>query len=268
VNAAEQRRLTPALGVLCALALLLLVALALGMGRGVHWLALGSTAKLPATTAAIRRHPPPLEEFASAWQQPLFNDTRKPVLEAAGGGANVTLGDLELTGIIITPNLRMALLRDRAGHGVRVREGASLPDGGWTLHKLEDRSAVFIGNGQRTELKLQVPTQNAASANGGQPRSGSGVMRMTPVGTGARKAHERATARKNPKPEPHAEPGHAKPALQMHPARKGKQTQTDLRNQAERNAAGQREKQRRMEALKARIKARRRQQQAQNSQGH
>ncbi|WP_350016175.1 hypothetical protein ABNK63_15880 [Rhodanobacter sp. IGA1.0] len=154
MNAAAQRRLTPWL-MLGAIALAaLLLALLLGVGRGVHWDEPRARAPLPpAGNSANLPQPLPLQQFALVWQKPLFAPDRKPTASAADGGSQ--LGDLELTGVILTPALRMALLHDRqADREVRLREGESLPDGSVELVEVRARSAIFDASGGRTELKL------------------------------------------------------------------------------------------------------------------
>ena len=154
MNAANQRQLTPwlvALVVLLGAVLLLLLA---GIGRGAQWDAPRSLAPLPpAGNPANLPQPLPLQQFALVWQKPLFAPDRKPTASAADGGSQ--LGDLELTGVILTPALRMALLHDRqADREVRLREGESLPDGSVKLVEVRARSAIFDASGGRTELKL------------------------------------------------------------------------------------------------------------------
>lgn len=153
MNAAAQRRLTPILGGVAALFGALLLTLLLGVGRSVSWGAPRPATPLPPTHDQGLPPPIPLAQFSAVWLQPLFNNDRKPVMHAASGGAS--LGDMSLTGIILTPPLHMALLRDKGGdHDVRVREGDSLPDGSWRLVELKPRAAVFESGSGRTELQL------------------------------------------------------------------------------------------------------------------
>ena len=72
------------------------------------------------------------------WRKPLFSPDRKPAPRMASDGAG--LGDLELTGIILTPTLRMALLRDKNGdhREVRLREGQS-------IHAVVSAEMVVVG---------------------------------------------------------------------------------------------------------------------------
>ncbi len=257
MNAAEQRRLTPLLGAACAMAALVLVAFVLGIGRGVHWDAAGKAAALPKADAVARRAAPPLQQFADVWQHPLFTTDRQPAPEADSGGGNVTLGDLQLTGIIITPGLRMALLHGRSGDDsdVRVREGESVGNSGWTLTEVKPRSAVFSRNGQRTELNLVVAGDRGDSV---APAPDSG--------------HDNGNGKANATPRGNSEPARKViPARAVHPERaaalrmrspaQGRQADP-ARDQAEQ------ERLKREEALKARIKSRRQQMQAQQEQEH
>ena len=179
MNAAGQRRLTPILaGIAIALGCTT-VAFALGVGRGVHWDEPATPEALPPMRAAAMPAPSPLGQFAEVWQRPLFMADRKPAAAADGDDSASNIGDLELTGIIMTADLHMALLRDRGkGTTVRVKEGAALQDGHWTLASLTPRSAVFDAGGQRRELTLKVaapdPLANAkAGAAPGQQPPGS-----------------------------------------------------------------------------------------------
>ncbi|UGB37888.1 general secretion pathway protein GspN [Frateuria soli] len=156
MNAAAQRRLTVPLVATTVVLGVLLLALLAGIGRGVHWAPPRAPAPLPAQHAATLPPPVPLEHYAPVWQQPLFNPDRKPVAHAASGSSQ--LGDMQLTGIILTPTLRMALLHNKReadkNRELRVKEGASLPDGSWTLVEVKPRSAVFDSSSGRVELQL------------------------------------------------------------------------------------------------------------------
>ncbi|MEO8777358.1 MAG: hypothetical protein ABI389_01660 [Rhodanobacter sp.] len=178
MNMAHQRRLTPVLGVLVAVLGALFLLLVGGVGRGVYWSAPRALPPLPPPgNSAGLPQPRALQQFSIVWQQPLFNPDRKPTAHAAAGGSN--LGDLQLTGIILTPHLRMALLHDKDGNReIRLREGAALPDGSVTLVEVHQRSAVFDSSSGRTELKLP------AGAPIDQPRAG-GEGRDPPPSTPA-----------------------------------------------------------------------------------
>lgn len=190
MNAAAQRRLTPVLaGVAIALAVLLMVLLA-GVGRGVRWDPPRPTPPLPDTREGSNLPVPvPLAQFAAVWQQPVFNPDRKPAMRSAKGGAS--LGEMQLTGIILTPALHMALLHTRGGDSdVRVREGSSLPDGSWKLVELKSRSAIFESGSGRTELELPAGApidapKNDAQAQAPNPNQGSAMPGPITVPAGA-----------------------------------------------------------------------------------
>lgn len=156
MNAAAQRRLTVPLVAATVVLGVVFLALLGGIGRGVRWAPPRAPAPLPAQHAATLPPPVPLDHYAPVWQQPLFNPDRKPVAHAASGGSQ--LGDMQLTGIILTPTLRMALLRNKRetdkNQELRVKEGASLPDGSWSLVEVKPRSAVFDSASGRVELQL------------------------------------------------------------------------------------------------------------------
>lgn len=187
MNAAHQRSLTPVLAVTAIVLGSLWLLLLAGVGSKVHWNAPRSLAPLPSVGNATSLPAPlPLEQFAVVWQKPLFSPDRKPVARMASAGAG--LGDLELTGIILTPTLRMALLRDKNGdhREVRLREGASLPDGSVTLLEVHPRSAVFATPSGQTELKLPAGAlfdgQKAgpAEASTGQDVPAGAMMSIEP----------------------------------------------------------------------------------------
>jgi general secretion pathway protein N len=157
MNAAQQRRLTPVLaGVAVLLGVLLLMLLG-GVGRAIRWTAPRTLSPLPPAGSADLPQAVPLQQFSVVWSKPLFNPDRKPVAHAASGGGG-QLGDMQLTGIILTPTLRMALLHNKragdTGQELRVREGTRLPDGSWTLVEVKARSAVFDSSSGRVELEL------------------------------------------------------------------------------------------------------------------
>jgi general secretion pathway protein N len=170
VNAADRRRLTPALGIVAVLLAAVLIALWAGVGRGAHWNDNASPPPLPPARAATPPPSvPPLENFAAVWEHPLFSPDRRPIA-APAGSANTNTGDLELTGVIMLPGLHMALLREKnSNRTLRVREGQSA--NGATVVEVKPRSAVVDINGSRTELPLKVgpAPPNSGAGEGGAP---------------------------------------------------------------------------------------------------
>lgn len=176
MRVAQHRRMTPFLIGACVLVALVLAALWSGVGRHVHWHAATRAASLPANRAAKPLpSAPPLQHYADIWQRPLFNRDRRPEPTASPGG-DAALGDLELTGIIITPSLHLALLRNRkTGAELRVREGAGVGGSRWTLHSLAARTATFDGPGGRTVLPLKVAAHiDRGSHPGTTPQTATG----------------------------------------------------------------------------------------------
>jgi len=175
MNAANQRRLTPLLVLLAVLLGAALLALLSGVGRGVRWgEARPAGALPPPVNPANLPQPQPLQQFALVWEKPLFNPDRKPLARAAEGGSSI--GDLELTGIILTPGLRMALLHDRnSDREWRLHEGEALPDGRVRLVQVQPRSALFDAASGRTELKLPAGAPiDARRVAAGTARQASG----------------------------------------------------------------------------------------------
>lgn len=184
MNAADRRRLTPLLGVAAAALALLLVALWAGVGRGARWHDHAVPPPLPPPDAALPTPTiPPFDQFADVWQHPLFSPTRSP--EAAAGGDDEASGDLRLTGVIMLPGLRMALLHDNARNkDYRIVEGQPAHDGP-VLIELQPRSAVVESSGSRLQLQLvsgpspeagNTPPQGAAPEPAGGGGAGSGMV--------------------------------------------------------------------------------------------
>jgi general secretion pathway protein N len=175
MNAAGQRRLTPMLVGIAVVLACVSAALVFGVGRGVRWDDPIAPEPLPPMRAAAMPATSPLENFAEVWQRPLFMADRKPVAIAASDDSSSNIGDLELTGIIMTPGLKIALLRDKGKDTtVRVKEGTALADGHWTLASLTPRSAVFDNGGERRELTLKVAAPDALAKDAQRPGAAPG----------------------------------------------------------------------------------------------
>lgn len=214
MNAADRRRLTPALGLLAVLLAALLIALWAGLGRGAHWNDDASPPPLPPARAATPPPSvPPLEQFANVWEKPLFSPDRKPIAAPAGSNGNTNTGDLELTGVIMLPGLHMALLREKnSGRTLRVREGQSA--NGATVVEVKPRSAVVDINGSRTELPLKVgpaPGNQGAGENAPQP-SGQPMVQQNgenapePSSGQPEAAPAASAAEETPEPQPQVQP--------------------------------------------------------------
>jgi general secretion pathway protein N len=171
VNAADRRRLTPVAAVVAAVLAGLLIALWAGVGSRAHWHDVVVSAEHPQAESTAK--PPdvaPLRQYREVWQRPLFSPTRTP--EAARSGGNESSGNLQLTGVIMLPGLKMAILHDStSGKDYRVVEGQTSGRGP-VLVALHPRSAVVEAAGSRRHLTL-TPGPSADAGNGAAESAGS-----------------------------------------------------------------------------------------------
>ncbi|HJP99879.1 MAG TPA: hypothetical protein VJ862_15090 [Rhodanobacteraceae bacterium] len=169
MNAADRRRLTPIAAVVAVILAALLITLWAGVGSSAHWHDTAVSAELPRAEPTAK--PPdvaPLEEYREVWQHPLFSPTRSP--EAAGGGSESS-GDLQLTGVIMLPGLKMAMLHDNTtGTDYRVIEGQP-PRQGPALIALQPRSAVVEAGGARLHLTLHPGPAGGSGAGAAEAGS-------------------------------------------------------------------------------------------------
>lgn len=113
----------------------------------------------------VRPAPPPRlgppDQYAQIADRPLFSSDRTPqpfFLQGQGEPAESSAFDYQLTSVLITPRLKLAIIQPADGsESVRVRLGdAPESHPAWRLTGLSERSAVFEGpDGQRT-LGLRV----------------------------------------------------------------------------------------------------------------
>jgi len=152
----------------------------------------GGDAILIAHTAAD------LSEFQVINEKPVFNVSRLPVIDVLDDGeiddASVAVKDapdVKLTGVIITPNVRIASLTpaDENLKSVMAHEGQPLTGDyvGWSVSSVSPRNVVLESrDGQKLELDLQVhdatikeppkpePVAKTEPGKGGQTRGEDG----------------------------------------------------------------------------------------------
>ena len=218
---------TRLLALMAGLATLAWVAAVAGVGTRVEPLP-ADAALLPALPGA-RDAPTPVLEPLTAYsviaERPLFSTDRTPrpfFLSGAEGEPGTGGFDYELTSVLLTPSLRMAILQPAGGgEAVRVREGAAPPGSpGWRLVSLDRRSAVFDGPEGPVALALRVfdgagalpPASRAASPVGVETGGAATDHAAIPVdGTGSPAVGEApatgaaaaaATAVDVPRPDP------------------------------------------------------------------
>lgn len=158
---------------LCGLLLLLALAMQFGFGRGYAWLPPDADSAGVASVA-IDKTPfklPAEAQFADTTARPLFNDDRKPTPDSPDTPdvptpPKVPL-NIALTGIILTPQLHLAMVHDKLKNtDIALKEGMPMDgdQGGWTLTKINPRSAVFretSGEEVEVELSTAVASQNS-----------------------------------------------------------------------------------------------------------
>jgi len=162
----------------------------LGMGRHAQALDAdpGLLRPLPQARPPAPQRLGPLSQYAVIAQRPLFTQDRLPkpfFLQGQGEGeGQQTAFDYVLSSVLITPNLKMAILQPADGsESVRVRLG-DVPEShpAWRLTSLDARSAIFEGPEGRREMTLRV-----FDGQGGQPPTAvgagpAGANRPQPVG--------------------------------------------------------------------------------------
>lgn len=163
------RRITIILSSLATVFAGLGVAQKLGLGDGYNLLP--STAKPTAGDALAGLGQdvfklPSWGEYAPVLDHPVFNESRDPtpIEEASttdeGGAISAQPINVTLTSIIMTPKVKLAIVRDNnTGVSTVVKVGASLEgeQSGWKLVEVKPRNAVFEGEGLgQQELELLV----------------------------------------------------------------------------------------------------------------
>lgn len=165
MNARTARLITMSLAGACGVMALAGVLAWMGAGRGYGWLP--ETDAPPVTgvghidTDAVVM--PPDSEFAEVRQRPIFNEDRKPtpiVDDKPAEVVQVVPLNITLTGVVLTPDVKLAMVRDNAkNEAVSLRIGMPLPgeQQGWTLAEIRARSVVFKNPQDETsEVELEV----------------------------------------------------------------------------------------------------------------
>lgn len=184
---AQSRPLTWLLAGFCSWALLLWIGALFGMGGRVAPVEPLPASALPQPGPATPDRIGPLIRYAEAAARPLFTQDRRPrgflasVPEGEGEAAQSASLDFILTGVLISPQVRLAILQPSGGgEAQRVREGSS-PEGanGWRLLEVQPRRVVFEGGSGQVTLDLRAfggsgpapaaVARNPADANGAAP---------------------------------------------------------------------------------------------------
>jgi general secretion pathway protein N len=110
----------------------------------------------PAVASAF----PKLEDLKATRDRPLFAPTRRPPppvavpqSPTAASQPVSNLPNVELTGIVMGEDVRIAVLRDKSTNELqRLRRGDKIAD--WVLRELEPRSVVLERGGTSVTLRL------------------------------------------------------------------------------------------------------------------
>lgn len=159
------------LATVAAWALLAWVLALSGMGGRVALLAddPGLLQPLPQVKPSPPERLGPIGEYAEIASRPLFTQDRRPhpfSLLPESEDAEDNRFDYVLTSVLLTPQLRMAIIQpSEGGDSIRVKlDNASDDLPAWRLVAIDARSAVFEGPGGRQQLQLRV-----FDGTGGEP---------------------------------------------------------------------------------------------------
>jgi len=110
----------------------------------------------------------PIETYAVIVERPVFNESRLPALEDDSAAGNdeelaeqeVDAPEFELSGVIITPSIRMVTLKTKdQPESLVAFEGQPLHGnyGSWQVSRIEPRQITLAsGRGEEVQLNLQV----------------------------------------------------------------------------------------------------------------
>ncbi len=130
---------------------------------------LAGSAKQAQPTVAASASPvgevQPIQSFTSFIGRPLFTATRRPAPAALASRGNAAapfqqgqmiLGRYRLTGIVVTPKVRMAFVTDTAANkSITVTEGEKLGD--WVFIEITRDSITMQSDGRRNVVALRAP---------------------------------------------------------------------------------------------------------------
>lgn len=220
---------------------------------GVAVILLSQTGAAGAQGAGAQSPPgaqvPSLDDLTATRDRPLFSSTRRPAAPpeepapAPAPIAEATSFPFELIGIVIGPDIRIAIFRKGEGttttdevrpaaEEMRRKVGEKLGD--WAVDEIADRFVILQGNGKRVRLRIfnekdagiqvgkpgaesdAVPDGDAASREGAEPadgsRSGPVDEEIVPTGTPKIVVPAPRTA-----PRPSARPGVPRPPNAQRP---------------------------------------------------
>lgn len=227
--------------------------------------------RLPTAAAGAEDRLGPLAQYAEFGERPLFTSDRRPqpfVINPEDEDAPAEF-EYVLTSVLMTPGLEVAIVQPAdGGESVRLKVGES-PAGaqGWQLASISPRGAVFDGPQGQRALELRVfdgtggeaptpmsaPPPQAASAS----RPGGAAAQSGAPGRSRAAATPVAGEAQRPEPAPAATPQPASTEGEAQPSAPASPTETPTARSSEEQ----------VEAIRARIEARRARMREQAQQG-
>lgn len=133
---------------------------------------------------------PPMSAFVQSSERPLFSETREPLKVdrskqpgSMAGGANAGAPQVPLNvtlgGVIMAPNLRLAMVTDNStGKVVTLREGMPMPGdlGGWKLREIERAKVTFNGGESLGDTVVELRPFGSPPPNMSNPNAMFGQM--------------------------------------------------------------------------------------------
>jgi general secretion pathway protein N len=201
-------------------------------------------------------------EYTAITQRPVFfSDRRLPVVEIVEGDDDVDEPEVVfeeeeiealravVAGIIITPDMRLALVRDEAANKtMTLREGMSLEgeQAAWRLDSIAPRTVSFVSvDGRQSELELKINTAGLQAGSPGEIRtpasrraSEADQARREPAEQAPDQAAEQAAERTEATPDETDARARAEEVR-----RRVAERRAELRAEAERRAQQQRQRQ-------------------------
>ena len=178
-----------------ALCLVVLALLGLGGRVGPHPANGALMPPMPVVTLdSVGSRLGPASDYLEVGNRPLFSRDRRPAPMAASSDAAAVPLEVNLTSVLITPTLKLAIVQNTSdGASRRVRLGDELTGTGWRLVQLEPRRALFEGSEGQRELVLRVfdgaggqaPTPQVGSGTGGPLPPGATAPDKADAATGA-----------------------------------------------------------------------------------
>lgn len=155
------------------------------------WMGLGS--RLPASQQPVEQLPLPqmpvlaaerlgdVSHYPQVVERPLFNEGRRPQPYYIGGEPGQASSSVRLSGVLISDRLSMATLSGEGGLSLRLRLGGPAVQG-WQLLELSARQATVLGPSGSQILPLAVHAGSAEAAPApGQPGSNANSSNNSPA---------------------------------------------------------------------------------------